>query len=184
MSATTTPDRQAVAHDEVTGGGVAEELVLVDPAGLVLGRNVRVDTHPDAREFAASIKARGVVEVITAYRDESAALVVLRGQRRAVVAAQVGTPTGTVPVRVVPAPSDRDRIIDQLGENAHRTPMHEREVRDALGQLSLLGVSVAQIARQTALPKDRVRIAVRVAASEAARAAMDERGVRVAASSG
>ena len=75
-----------------------EELLQVDPGALVIGPNVRTDTHPDAREFAASVKARGVVEVITAHRADDGGLVVLRGQRRAVVAAQVGTPTRTVPV--------------------------------------------------------------------------------------
>jgi ParB family chromosome partitioning protein len=81
-----------------------EELVHLDPATLVIGANVRTDVHPDAPEFAASIKARGVLEVITAYRDTDGDVVVLRGQRRTVVSAEVGTPTGTVPVPIVPVP--------------------------------------------------------------------------------
>jgi len=42
----------------------------VDPAVLKIGKNVRVNARADATEFAASIKARGVLEVITTYRDE------------------------------------------------------------------------------------------------------------------
>jgi hypothetical protein len=85
----------------------------------VIGRNIRTDTHPDAKEFSASIKARGVLEVITAYRDEEGSMVVLRGQRRTLVAAQVGTPSGTVTVRVVPAPEEADRIIDQMDTSSN-----------------------------------------------------------------
>lgn len=99
----------------------------IDPAVLTIGANVRLDTHPNAREFAASIKARGVLEAITAWVDEDGALTVERGQRRAVAAAAVGTPTGTVPVRVIARPGEADRITDQLTENIHRAAMHESE---------------------------------------------------------
>ena len=116
-------------------------LYEVDPAALRIGANIRTDTHPDAKEFAASIKSRGVLEVISAYLDPDAGLTVLRGQRRTVVAAKVGTPSGTVPVRVVAAPEEVDRIIDQATENLHRQAMHTRETRDAVEQLAMLGVS-------------------------------------------
>ena len=36
-------------------------LYEVDPAALRIGANIRTDTHPDAKEFAASIKSRGVL---------------------------------------------------------------------------------------------------------------------------
>ncbi len=86
------------------------ELLDIDPALLKIGKNVRVNTRIDAKEFAASIKARGVLEVITTCRDDDGDLVVLRGQRRAVVAAQVGTPTGTVRCRC----SRRPRTVSGL----------------------------------------------------------------------
>ena len=92
----------------------------IDPAVLTIGANVRLDTLPSTGEFAASIKARGVLEAITAWVDEDGALTVERGQRRAVAAAAVGTPTGTVPVRVIARPGEADRITDQLTENIHR----------------------------------------------------------------
>lgn len=99
-------------------------LYEVAPGELKIGTNVRTDTHPDAKEFAASITARGVLEVITAHVDDEGSLRVVRGQRRTLVAAKVGTPTGTVPVRVVPSPDEVDRIIDQVSENVHREGMH------------------------------------------------------------
>ena len=156
---------------------VVEELLQVDPGSLVIGANVRTDTHPDAREFKASIKTRGVVEVITAYRADDGSLVVLRGQRRAVVAAEVGTPTGTVPVRVVPAPADPDRISDQITENVHRAAMAEQELRDGIEQLALCGVSAAQIAKRTALKRSTVNAAITVIGSETAKARMDTDGL-------
>ncbi len=168
---TATPTTQPTDQSAATS---TEVLAHVDPATLVVGSNVRTDTHPDARDFAASIRTRGVLEAITAYRDPDAAqdadrLVVLRGQRRTLVAATVGTPTGTVPVRVVPAPSEADRIVDQLTENLHRAPMHQAEVLGGVEQLALVGVSAAQIAKRTALKRATVDAALAVTRSDTAR---------------
>lgn len=149
----------------------------IDPAVLTIGANVRLDTHPNAREFAASIKARGVLEAITAWVDEDGALTVERGQRRAVTAAAVGTPTGTVPVRVIARPGEADRITDQLTENIHRAAMHESETVDAIGQLALLGVSAAQIAKRTAIKRTTVNAAITVTARPETRTRMDELGL-------
>src|SRR5690606_36264555 len=80
-------------------------------------------------------------EPITAYVGEDGALVVCRGQRRALTAAKVGTPTGTVPVRVLERPEDAERIVAQVSENLHRAEMSPAEERDAIEQLALLGVS-------------------------------------------
>ena len=66
----------------------------VPPGALVIGANVRSDTHPGVKDFAASIKARGVLEPITAWVDDDGNLVVYRGQRRTLAAASVGTPDG------------------------------------------------------------------------------------------
>jgi ParB family chromosome partitioning protein len=147
------------------------------PGDLRIGTNVRKDTQPDAKDFAASVRSRGVIVAIDAHVDEAGGLSVLRGQRRALVAAQVGTPSGTVPVRVVPAPDEADRITDQLVENLHRADMHEREARDGVEQLALLGVSVAQIVKRTSLPRPVVDAALSVAAHQASKARMDAEGM-------
>lgn len=156
---------------------IVGQVIEVDPATLVIGANVRVDTHPDAKEFAASIRARGVLEVITAHVDDDGSLVVQRGQRRTVAAAEVGTPSGTVPVRVVERPEEADRIVDQLTENLHRAQMRESEVRDGVEQLALLGVSAAQIAKRTAVKRETVNAALTVTASESTRERMDAQGL-------
>ena len=101
----------------------------------------------------------------------------LRGQRRALVAAKVGTPGWTVPVRVVATPCEADRITDQMVENLHRASMHERETRDGIEQLALLGVSAAQIVKRTAVARPVVDAALAVAAHEASKARMDAQGM-------
>lgn len=146
----------------------------VPPGDLMIGSNVRTDTRGDAKEFAASIQARGVIEAITAYPDPEGGLTVLRGQRRTLVAAKVGTPGGTVPVRVVAAPDEADRITDQMVENLHRASIHERETRDGIEQLALLGVSAAQIVKRTAVARPVVDAALAVTAHQASKARMDE----------
>jgi ParB family chromosome partitioning protein len=82
----------------------AEEFLYLDPAEIIIGTNVRTDLRTDHKEFRKSIKERGVLEAVTVYRKEDGQYVLLRGQRRTVTAAEVGTPTGLIPARVVPAP--------------------------------------------------------------------------------
>ena len=149
----------------------------VAPGDLRVGTNVRKDTRSDTKGFAASVRSRGVIVAIDAHLDEQGGLCVLRGQRRALVAAQVGTPSGTVPVRVVATPDEADRITDQLVENLHRADMHEREARDGVEQLALLGVSVAQIVKRTALPRPVVDNALSVAGHQASKDRMDAQGM-------
>lgn len=148
-----------------------EELLHVDPATITVGANVRTDLRPDAKEFAKSIKERGVLETITAYRDADGTLVCIRGQRRTVVATEVGRPT--VPVRVVPEPESADRIGDQLVENLHRAEMREHEIVSGVEQLALLGVSAAQIARRTAIKRPTVNAALAVANGKDARSRVE-----------
>jgi hypothetical protein len=96
----------------------AVEFVRLDPKQIKIGANVRTDLHPDAKEFARSIKERGVLEPVSVYLDDDGSYVVWRGQRRTVVAAEVGTPTGVIPAQVVPKPGDAERIGDHGGEPA------------------------------------------------------------------
>ena len=98
------------AADEATEAVQAEEFLYLDPADIIIGTNVRTDLRADHKEFRKSIKERGVLEAVTVYRNEEGQHVLLRGQRRTVTAAEVGTPTGLIPARVVPQPADADRI--------------------------------------------------------------------------
>jgi ParB family chromosome partitioning protein len=144
------------------------QFVRIDPKQIKIGANVRTDLRPDAREFARSIKERGVLEPVTVYVDEDGGYVALRGQRRTVVAAEVGLID--IPAQVVSQPDDADRITDQMVENLHRTAMHDSEIVGGVEQLALVGVSAAQIAKRAALPRDRVNAALAVADKEQTRA--------------
>lgn len=141
--------------------------VRLDPKQIKIGANVRTDVHADAREFAHSIKERGVLEPVTVYADEDGGYVVLRGQRRTVVAAEVGL--AEIPAQVVAKPEQADRITDQLVENLHRAAMCDSDIIGGVEQLTLVGVSAAQIAKRAALPRDRVDAALAVADKEQTR---------------
>lgn len=86
---------------------------------------------------------------------------------------KVGTPTGTVPVRIVPSPEIADRIVDQISENVHRQDMHENELRDGIEQLALVGVTAAQMTKRLAVPRHTVDAALKVVKNPASKARMD-----------
>lgn len=144
------------------------QLIDLDPASLTIATNVRTDVVED-KDFANSIKTRGVLEPVTVYLAEDGTYAVLRGQRRTLTAAKVGTPTGTIPCRVVPRPEDADRIGDQMVENIHRAGMRQSEILAGVEQLALLGVSAAQITKRVALPRAEVNAALAVVSKEHAR---------------
>ena len=159
--------------DEATEAVQAEEFLHLDPAAIIIGTNVRTDLRADHKEFRKSIKERGVLEAVTVYRDEDGQYVLLRGQRRTVTAAEVGTPTGLIPARVVPQPADADRIGDQMVENIHRAGMRESEIVAGVEQLALLGVSAAQIAKRTSIDRPTVNAALAVTKADQSRNRLD-----------
>jgi ParB family transcriptional regulator, chromosome partitioning protein len=173
---------QAVAEEHPVAPAEAEEpgagewqLVWVDPRGLVIGVNTRSDAALD-RAFVASVRDRGVREPIIARRGEQGELVVRKGQRRTLAAVEAGL--ATVPVVVEPegvsdaAARQVDRIVDQLGENQHRTGLPVADEVAAHQQLLDLGLSAGQIARRTRTRPARVRTTLAVAGSERAAAAL------------
>ncbi len=150
----------------------AEEFVYLNPATIIIGSNVRTDLRVD-KEFRKSIKERGVLEAVTVYRDEDGQYVLDRGQRRTVTAAEVGTPTGLIPARVVPRPEEADRIVDQMVENIHRAGMRETEIVRGVEELTLVGVSAAQIAKRLSVPRPTVNAALAVTKADQSRNRLD-----------
>ena len=163
----------ATATDEASEAVQAEEFLYLAPAEIIIGTNVRTDLRADHKEFRKSIKERGVLEAVTVYRNEDGQHVLLRGQRRTVTAAEVGTPTGLLPARVVPQPADADRIGDQMVENIHRAGMREAEIVAGVEQLALLGVSAAQIAKRTSIDRPTVNAALVVTKADQSRTRLD-----------
>ena len=155
--------------------GVGLELLQVDPRTLIVGVNTRSDAALD-KAFVGSVKDRGVREPIIVRRGEDGDLVVRKGQRRALAAVQAGL--DLVPVVVEPEPlrdetaQQVDRIIDQLGENQHRTGLPEADEVVAHQQLLQLGLSAGQIARRTRTGTARIRSTLAVGGSELAAKAM------------
>ena len=146
------------------------ELVDVDPALLLVDGNIR-EAHLD-KPFLASVKRHGVLVPIVAVRTPDG-LRVRMGNRRTLAAVQTARPT--VPVLVTGAEDDDHaaRIVAQWTENEHRTALTNAERVEAVHQLSLYGLSAAQIATRTAAPKATVAAALTVAGNElAAKAAI------------
>ncbi len=168
----TTTSAPAAAPSEELG-----ELLLVDPATLILGANVRHDVELD-RGFLRNIAERGVREPITVRRDSDGRLVVRKGQRRTLAAVR----GSLAQVRVFVEPgADIDeadttarieRTIDQLAENDHRADVGDKDRVRAHQELLDLGLSAGQIARRTHTSAKKVRVVDSVAASELARAVM------------
>lgn len=146
------------------------DLRMVDPAILTVAKNVR--EAKVTREFVSSIKQHGVLTPIVAVVQDDGTLVVRMGHRRTLAAVEAGR--DLVPVYVVPA-DDADeagRIVEQITENEHRADLTAAEKADAIEQLSLLGLSAAQIARRTSTKRAEVEAATAVAKSESAKKAL------------
>lgn len=144
----------------------------VDPATLLVDGNVRSDAALD-KAFIGSIRDLGVLVPIVAVRTASGELRVRYGQRRTLAAVEVGR--ASVPV-IVAGEDDADdaaRIVSQWHENEHRAGLSTSDKVAAVEQLSLLGLSAAQIVRQTRSRKGDVDQALAAAGSALAKGATE-----------
>lgn len=146
------------------------EVVWVDPRELIIGDNVRTNVTLE-RGFVADIKDRGVRQIIPVRRDETGHLVVQTGQRRVLAAIEAGLDRVRVIVETrLSDEQDRviDRILDQLGENEHRSGINDADEARATQQLLGLGLTAGQIARRRHIPAKRVKAAAAVTQNEVA----------------
>jgi ParB family chromosome partitioning protein len=144
----------------------------VDPASLLVDINVRTDTSLD-RDFLASIRDLGVLVPIVAVRTEHGSLRVRYGHRRTLAAVEAGH--DLVPV-VITGDEDADeaaRIVSQWHENEYRAGLSTADKLAAVEQLSLLGLSPAQIVKRTKARKQEVTQALAAAASTLAKGAAE-----------
>jgi ParB family chromosome partitioning protein len=154
-----------------TAGG-SPTVEQVDPASLLVDRNVRVSVSLD-KAFVDSVRELGVLVPVVAVRTAEGQLRVRFGHRRTAAAIEVDA--ATVPVVVVADEADNDeaeiaRLVQQWTENEHRAPLSGGDKLNTIEQLSLLGVSAAQIAKRTKTARKQVDAALAVAGSELARA--------------
>lgn len=136
----------------------------LDPTTLTIDANVRKDVNLTP-EFRASIREHGVLQPVVAYRTENGAHV-LYGQRRTLASVEENLPS--IPVYLVDSEADADRLAKQVVENDQRQALTEQDRTEAFHQMSLLGVSPAQIAKRTGAKKTTVETALKVRANKSA----------------
>jgi ParB family chromosome partitioning protein len=158
----------AAAEDDLTIRHPVGTILNVNPRNLVVGDNVR-KTVVLGKEFVNNIRERGVRHAIHAYYNPAGQLLVDDGQRRTLAAVEAGRPI--VRVEVIAEPGTADRIIDQLNVNRHREGVNAADEAAAYEQLSLLGMTAAEIARKNSVPKTDVDGALKAAKSLNAKAA-------------
>ncbi|WP_284762069.1 ParB/RepB/Spo0J family partition protein [Arthrobacter sp. efr-133-R2A-63] len=144
-------------------------LEMIDPATLTVEVNVRKDAALTA-DFIASIKEHGVMEPVIAHRKDDGTVHVLMGQRRTRAAVEAGR--NSIPVMIIGSPEEAERIVTQVVENIQRAELTDADEADAYHQLSLIGVSAAQIAKKTGRTKTTVEGALKAKASEAGASAL------------
>lgn len=148
------------------------EFAHIDPRTLTIETNVRSRADLDPA-FLASIRVHGVRQPIQAVRDATGALIVRAGQRRTLAAIEANTPT--IPVYILNATdSEPERIFEQMDENDRRRALTDSDRANAFQQLTLLGVSAAQIAKQSHTKRKIVDAALIVTASPLAVAVLAE----------
>lgn len=146
-------------------------LEMINPHELTIDENVRLDPRLD-KAFIDSIRARGVLTPITAWRDQDGSVHVQRGQRRTLAAREAEVDTVPVAIGAEP-PAEADRLIDQWVENERRAALTNGERVAAVEQMTLAGLSVTKIAKQTGTKRDTVKAALAVSKSETATEAAD-----------
>lgn len=176
VAAPSAPDAVGLAlpreltHEEATSPDLVVEVgerLLVDPADLQTGSNVRRDLQVSAA-LVETVRANGVLKDIDVYPSLTG-LVILDGHRRHAAALRAGLKV--VPVRVVSVASESERIGVQLLVNDTSAHTLRVERAETIQQLVLLGASAAEL-RGVGVSTGEVQAAKRIAkAPEAARKA-------------
>jgi ParB family chromosome partitioning protein len=171
------PPAEIVPGQSPGGTAVGAEVVWVDPRELIIGDNVRTDVELD-KEFVADIKDRGVRQIIPVRRDEAGRLMVQTGQKRVLAAIEAGLDRVRVIVETQALTDERDRtvdrILDQFGENEHRSGISDADEARATQKLLGLGLTAAQIARRRHIATKRVKATALVAQNQVAMDAVAE----------
>jgi ParB family chromosome partitioning protein len=143
-------------------------LVDLDPRTITVHPlNVRRQLG-DLRPLTRSVKERGVRVPLIVVPDGDGHLLIAGHRRRQ---AALNAEAATVPCVVRhDIEGDADAIADMLIENGNREPLTAAEESAAYEQLSVLGLSDAEIARRTGVSPKYVKKARTVAGSEVATA--------------
>lgn len=146
--------------DTITTGTIEH----IDPNQIEAEVNVRTIVKVDPA-LVSSIRAFGVLEPVVCRRAEDGTISVRMGQRRVLAAREAQR--ATIPAYIVDGDdSNVTRLVEQFAENEHRASLTEPERAAVFQQLSLEGLTVPQIVKQTGVKKTVVDAGIRVAASE------------------
>lgn len=139
-------------------------LEMLTPGQLVIKAQVRTDAKAD-KALIADVKANGILQPITAYRDADANTVVLAGHRRTLAAIAAGL--DEVPVYLVPEPTEEQRIVSQVAENERREALTGQDLTAALFDLTQ-HASDAAVAKKMHVSRAHVATVKAVMANEVA----------------
>lgn len=170
MPRTSIPKVDAIA--ESVSAAAIDTITTASPNALSLSLddlqiapNVRVTTAVHKR-LIESIKAHGVLAPIIVRESVLGGFEVIDGQRRTLAAREAG-------LTLIPAVithsinDDSDRIVTQIVVNDEREAVSSWETAQGFKQLSLMGLSVASVAKKTGYSKDVVKAGIEVAAERA-----------------
>lgn len=150
-----------------------------DPNEVTIADNIRTDPDLDA-DFLESVRADGIQEPVSAIRA-GGEVQIIRGQRRTLAARETGRRLPAIVITDGRAADLRDRtgmreavdrIFTQWTENERRKPLTEADKVAAVAALFEYGAKATAISKRTRLRPAQVRAAQRIAASEAATAAL------------
>jgi len=127
---------------------------------IINAENIRKN-YENLEELGASIKQNGLIQPIVVTENEHHGLyTVIAGNRRTQAAILVGVEE--LEAKVIPA-DDKDAIAIALQENTLRENLTKKEQADAYKQLSLLGLTAADIAKQTGISQKKIKQNIKAA---------------------
>jgi len=170
VAESTAPQATANGSAVATGAGDGMgTLAYVDPRTLVIRTNVR--SKAEIADLVPDVRARGVRTPIEVYLGEDGQYEVYTGQRRTLAAIEAAR--ATVPILIVDRPAEIDRIVEQVQENVLRHELSTADQVAAYEQLSMFGLSAAQIAKKFSSDKKTIEAGLAVAKSTKTRAVLN-----------
>lgn len=139
---------------------MSARVVEVAPGDAVIDPNVRTQVQLD-KPFLDSIKQSGFLQLPMGWQDDEGRVHVEVGQRRMLAARELEMETVQVIIRPR-VEAEQARIVEQLAENERRSGLSDTDRVAAWQQLSLFGMPIDDIAKQTGTPRARVRQAVKL----------------------
>lgn len=139
---------------------MSARVVEVAPGDAIIDPNVRTQVQLD-KPFLDSIKQSGFLQLPMGWQDDEGRVHIEVGQRRMLAARELELETVQVIVRPR-VEAEQARIVEQLAENERRSGLSDTDRVAAWQQLSLFGMPIDDIAKQTGTPRARVRQAVKL----------------------